>query len=184
MQTLRMQSAEGFSYTETGHTLRDVFPSGYEHDRNEVCVGKGQEDFLRAGEALAAWEMFPQGWCRILPKGMPQTEGTTVIMAARAFGLWWISAARVVYVLAAHAPGLRAHAGFAYGTLPGHVECGEEQFAIEWREDDSVWYTLKAFSRPRLWIVRLAKPLARALQRRFVSDSKLAMVQAVAKRRP
>ena len=42
--------------------------------------------------------------------------------------------ARVVYVI--DEP-LRK--GFAYGTLPGHPETGEEAFIVEYRDDDSVW---------------------------------------------
>lgn len=43
--------------------------------------------------------------------------------------------------------------GFAYGTLPGHPEDGEEAFIVSQREDDSVWLTIRAFSRPssRKW---------------------------------
>jgi len=43
--------------------------------------------------------------------------------------------------------------GFAYGTLPGHPEDGEEAFIVSQREDDSVWLTIRAFSRPssRTW---------------------------------
>jgi uncharacterized protein (UPF0548 family) len=69
--------------------------------------------------------------------------------------------------------------GFAYGTLPGHAECGEEIFMVERHEDDSVHYVIKAFSRPRLWLARLGYPIARAQQRKFVRDSKAAMQQWV-----
>jgi uncharacterized protein (UPF0548 family) len=43
--------------------------------------------------------------------------------------------------------------GFAYGTLPGHPEDGEECWIVEHRDDDSVWITVRAFSRPanRWW---------------------------------
>lgn len=43
--------------------------------------------------------------------------------------------------------------GFAYGTLPGHPEDGEESWIVEHRDDDSVWITVRAFSRPanRWW---------------------------------
>jgi uncharacterized protein (UPF0548 family) len=68
--------------------------------------------------------------------------------------------------------------GFAYGTLPHHVERGEERFSVEWHPDDTVWYDVRAFSRPRYWPVRLAFPLARWLQRRFVTESKAAMQKA------
>ncbi|GHF27263.1 hypothetical protein GCM10011600_30150 [Pseudolysinimonas yzui] len=58
---------------------------------------------------------------------------------------------RIVYVI--DEPTRR---GFAYGTLPGHPESGEEAFIVEQREDESVWLTIRAFSRPAhpaLWIV-------------------------------
>ncbi|MCY7413638.1 MAG: DUF1990 domain-containing protein [Salinibacterium sp.] len=56
--------------------------------------------------------------------------------------------ARVVYLV--DEPKRR---GFAYGTLPGHPEDGEEAFIVSQREDDSVWLTIRAFSRPssRWW---------------------------------
>ena len=50
---------------------------------------------------------------------------------------------RVVYVV--DEPRRR---GFAYGTLPGHPESGEEAFVVELQEDDEVTFTVTAFSRP------------------------------------
>lgn len=65
----------------------------------------------------------------------------------RAIGLWWLNACRIVYVVDESGPISRF--GLAYGTLPGHVERGEERFMIEWnRGDNSVWYDILAFSRP------------------------------------
>jgi uncharacterized protein (UPF0548 family) len=69
--------------------------------------------------------------------------------------------------------------GFAYGTLEDHAEKGEERFSIEWSDDNSVWYDILAFSRPRQWQAQLARPISRALQKRFARDSKAAMVRAV-----
>jgi hypothetical protein len=67
--------------------------------------------------------------------------------------------------------------GFVYGTLPEHAECGEEQFLIRHEPDDSVWYVIRAFSRPRHWLAWLAFPLARWWQCRFVRDSQAVMVK-------
>ncbi|MEM6697597.1 MAG: DUF1990 family protein, partial [Bacteroidota bacterium] len=61
--------------------------------------------------------------------------------------------------------------GFAYGTLTKHVEMGEECFWIERNEAGEIYYCIKAFSRPNYWYVKLAKPLARLFQRRFVQQS-------------
>jgi uncharacterized protein (UPF0548 family) len=67
--------------------------------------------------------------------------------------------ARVVYVI--DEP-LRK--GFAYGTLPGHPERGEEAFIVEYRDDDSVWLTIRAFSRPSSWLFWAGYPLVRLMQ--------------------
>lgn len=55
--------------------------------------------------------------------------------------------------------------GFAYGTLPGHPERGEELFLVEHRDDDSVRLTIRAFSRPALWWSRASGPAGRLVQR-------------------
>jgi uncharacterized protein (UPF0548 family) len=115
---------------------------------------------------------------RVESGGQANSEGATVCVVFHLLGVWWLNAARIVYELEEEAPVRRA--GFAYGTLTCHVERGEERFSVEWLPDDSVWYDLRAFSRPRFLGARLARPVARALQRRFVRDSQAAMVAAVA----
>ncbi|MGV8884897.1 MAG: DUF1990 family protein [Microbacteriaceae bacterium] len=70
--------------------------------------------------------------------------------------------ARVVYVV--DEPNRK---GFAYGTLPGHPEKGEEAFIVEQQEDGSVWLRIRAFSRPaHLWWWP-AYPVLRIMQEIF-----------------
>jgi uncharacterized protein (UPF0548 family) len=59
--------------------------------------------------------------------------------------------------------------GFAYGTLPGHPERGEEAFLIEQEEDGSVWLTVRAFSRPATLRWWLFSPLLRIAQARITA---------------
>ena len=66
---------------------------------------------------------------------------------------------RVIYVV--DEPRRR---GFAYGTLPGHPEDGEEAWVIEHRDDDSVWITVRAFSRPANGWWWLVNPVLRVFQ--------------------
>ena len=47
-------------------------------------------------------------------------------------------------------------AGFAYGTLPGHPESGEESFVVERRPDGSLTFTITAYSRPATRLARWA----------------------------
>jgi len=118
--------------------------------------------------------MFAPPLVWIEPQGTPISTGDVVGVVAHALGVWWLNAARIVYVI--DEP---RWFGFAYGTLPGHVERGEERFSVEWLDDDTVWYDLMAFSRPHYWGARLVKPFARRLQRRFVRLSKAEMCKAV-----
>lgn len=57
--------------------------------------------------------------------------------------------------------------GFAYGTLPGHPESGEEAFFVEQTEDGSVWLTIRSFSKPSAWQWWVAYPILRIAQAIF-----------------
>jgi len=91
-------------------------------------------------------------------------------------GFWSMNACRIAYVVEEHGPLQRY--GFAYGTLPGHAEVGEERFTVEFDSNTGdVWYDIYALSRPTA-LARLAYPFTRSLQRRFARDSKAAMLRA------
>lgn len=178
---LARQSEHPYSYREVGFS-RSQTPVGYDLDHNRIQLGKGRAVFDTASLAVKYWQMFPRPWTEIHPAHTPIEVGSVVAVLARVFGLWWMNACRIVYVIDEIEPTRRF--GFAYGTLPGHVECGEERFTIEWDHDDVVWYDVRAFSRPRYWLVRLGYPLARRLQRRFVSESQTVMRRIAANASP
>jgi uncharacterized protein (UPF0548 family) len=170
------QSAQSFTYSEVGATNGHP-PSNFTIDHNRIQLGTGGETYLRAIEALKQWRQFDLGWVSIVPENVPLELGATVAVKARAFGSWSLSAARIVYLI-----NEESRFGFAYGTLPDHVECGEERFTIEWNEDDdTVCYDILAFSKPRHPLVRLSFPLARMLQKRFARGSMARMVEEVNK---
>lgn len=163
-----------FTYPDVGATRDDRAPAGFNHDHNRQELGRGEAAFARACDAIRAWKMFPAPLAWIEPLPIPIRDGELAGVIVRAMGLWWLNAARIAYVI--DEP---RRFGFAYGTLPGHVEAGEERFLVEWLPDDRVWYDLRAFSRPRFWVVRAGKPVARILQRRFGRLSKASMLEAV-----
>ena len=67
-------------------------------------------------------------------------------------------------------------AGFAYGTLAGHMLCGEERFVVSIDPaSELVQYEIAAFSRPAGWLARLGRGNVRRLQRRFVAGSHAAL---------
>ncbi|MCI0393333.1 MAG: DUF1990 domain-containing protein [Chloroflexi bacterium] len=167
------QEREELAYREVGRSRAEP-PAGYRVDHHRVRLGAGPAAFEAACRALRRWEMFQLGWVALCWPNVPVEPGTTVGVLVRAWGLWWLNASRIVYVLDEE-----RRFGFAYGTLPGHAERGEERFIVEWQTDDEVWYDLLAFSRPGHWLVWSGYPLARRLQRRFARDSLAAMVRAV-----
>ena len=155
-----------FTYPEVGATNTTPPASGYNVDHNRIQLGTGEAVYKTAVEALQNWRHFDLGWVTVVPRGVRIEVGATVAVKARAFGSWSLSACRVVYTIDE-----ATRFGFAYGTLPDHVERGEERFLIEWLADDSVWYDILAFSRPKHPLVRLSAPLARMLQKQFARDS-------------
>ena len=95
------------------------------------------------------------------PDGTPfAAPGDTAVLVTPIFGPFsFKSPVRVVYLI--DEPFRK---GFAYGTLHGHPEMGEEAFVVEQKDDGSVWLTVRAFSRPsnRWW--RAISPVLRLMQ--------------------
>jgi len=163
-----------YSYTEIGRTKNEAPVLGFDNDFNFIELGQGEAVWEAGKEAVREWKMFPSGWACIWPERTPLREGEAVAMLAKVMGLWWLNSCRIVYVIDS-----QDKFGFAYGTLPGHAECGEELFMVEKTPDGKVRYILKAFSRPRVWVARLVYPIARAYQRKFIRDSKASMLRFV-----
>jgi uncharacterized protein (UPF0548 family) len=175
---LAAQRGSDFSYPEVGATRSDSAPAGYNVDRNRVRLGVGAATFRRASDALRGWRASSLGWTSIHPIGAALLPGVTIAVVVRHLGFWSLNAGRIVYVADEERDDM-SRTGFAYGTLADHAEVGEERFVVEWnRADDSVWYDLYAFSRPRHLLAWLGYPISRSLQWRFARNSKRAMVAA------
>lgn len=54
---------------------------------------------------------------------------------------------------------------FALGTVGGSVVSGEESFLLEWRDNDEVWFVVRAFDRPTALAYRMLKSLVRRRRR-------------------
>jgi uncharacterized protein (UPF0548 family) len=177
---LRLQRRMPFSYRDVGATRNATTPAGYRSAVHRVCLGEGAETFARAQEAIRAWKMFPAEFLHVCWPHAPIEAGSTVGILCRSFGLWSLHACRIVYVVDEPA-GTVERFGFAYGTLPRHLESGEERFMVEWdHADDRVWYEVRMFCRPSNWLARLGDPIARRLQQKFGMLTKVAMRRAVA----
>jgi uncharacterized protein (UPF0548 family) len=174
---LAAQAKSSFSYAAVGATAGTP-PAGYVVDRTRIKLGEGEPVFRSAIAALRRWEQFQVGWVEAWSPDTPIQPGEVVAVMGRTVGLWWLNACRIVYAVDEVGP--KSRFGFAYGTLPGHVESGEERFLVEWDQGDGgVWYDILAFSRPNHLFPRLGYPVARRLQRRFARDSAASMLRAV-----
>jgi uncharacterized protein (UPF0548 family) len=86
--------------------------------------------------------------------------GTTVRVHGRVKGLRADGQLRVIFVT--EEP---RRVGYALGTVGGSVVSGEESFLIEWRDNDEVWFTVRAFDRPVAALYRMIPPLVRRRRR-------------------
>jgi uncharacterized protein (UPF0548 family) len=177
---LATQSNLGFSYGQVGATAT-VPPPGYVVDHTRVRLGSGERAFESAKAALGRWEQFRLGWLEAWSPDDPIKVGGAVAVAGRSLGVWWLNACRIVYVVDDGA-GPVVRFGFAYGTLPAHIERGEERFLVEWDRagDGGVWFDVLAFSRPRHVLARLGRPWVRRLQKRFGPEAAESMARSVA----
>ena len=153
-----------FTYAQVGATDEGrVPPAGYRHLRYRAMVGSGSRDFAAAGAALLDWRMHRAlGIVRLDADADEAAPGVLVTVHLGAGPLRVHAPCRVVW--AARGP---RRAGWAYGTLPGHPERGEESFVGELDDAGTVWLTVTAFSRPARWFTRLAGPLVPPFQRLY-----------------
>lgn len=169
--------SQPLSYSEVGATKDASLPRGYVHDSTRSRLGTGNEVFDRACVALQNWRMFDLRWILLAWPETPIETGAVVAPIIHFGGVWWPNACRIVYVVNEELP--RKQFGFAYGTLLEHMCRGEELFLVEMLLDDSVWFEIRAFSRPAKFLSKVARQLVRYGQQRFFADAHTAMEKAV-----
>ncbi len=166
-----------FSYEEVGAS-KDKIPSGYPINHHRIQIGNGADAFALAKNAIQNWTMYRLEWTRLYPAHTPIALGGVVCVVVNHRFCWSINPCRIIYVL--EETGEIERYGFAFGTLPGHSEEGEESFTVEWnRADDSVCYELLSFARPHHILARIGFPFVGLFQRKFARDSGRAMLGAV-----
>jgi len=137
-------------------------PEGRWHTLDESrVVGHGRAAFNAVGYALMHWQLQEEAGFFIKSPGGVVRKGETVGIGLPVWFMGVTAVCRVVAVV--DGPN---QIGFAYGTLPGHPERGEESFVVELRDDDSVVMTIRAISQPATWFTHLGGPIGSAVQRR------------------
>jgi uncharacterized protein (UPF0548 family) len=172
------------SYPEVGASAqldslatRESLAAHYDVDRHEFTLGRGRSSFDRARSALLAWRQFDIPWLEFHAPDQVASNQVVATLVSVA-GLWFLNPCRVVYADSPSDPELVA---YAYGTLPGHAECGEERFELSFDPvSQEVRYRISAFSRPALVLSKLGYPVARRIQKRFAQASAHALARASA----
>jgi uncharacterized protein (UPF0548 family) len=150
------------TYEAVGATRRAELPGGFRHDRHELRLGDAV-GFERAKEGLSRWQAQVGMGAKVFPD-IKIADGETVLVVLGFGPLQVIAPCRIVYVIDE-----TDRFGFAYGTLPGHPECGEESFVVERDRAGSTVFRITAFSRPAGIVTRLGAPVTRRVQRHFTN---------------
>jgi uncharacterized protein (UPF0548 family) len=144
------------TYSEVGATAGPL-PAGYHHIQKSAVIGSGRSRFEGAAEKGMRWGMLRGAGLRVEATTEVAAVGSEVIVHLGPLR----APCRVVYVV--DEPDRR---GFAYGTLPGHAETGEERFVVRYDPGtDQVYADVTAFSRHATWWSRLGSPVTSMAQR-------------------
>ncbi|MFE5817073.1 DUF1990 family protein [Streptomyces sp. NPDC056479] len=149
-----------FTYDDVGATRENGFcPPGFHPLHVRTRIGEGEDVFRRAAEAVMTWEMHRElgvGIDASSERAAPEVDVTVTLaglIKAPCRVVWTVEEYRRI--------------GWAYGTLPGHPECGEEAFLVERTGDGTVWLTIRAFSRAAKWYTRAGGAATRGLQQAY-----------------
>ncbi|TFV89997.1 DUF1990 domain-containing protein [Blastococcus sp. CT_GayMR16] len=148
------------TYEAVGAARTGQVPDGYRRADRSAVVGHGREDFERAAAAVFDWGAQRGAGLRVRATGPATEPGTVVVLTAGLRRLGYDIPCRVV-----EAQTEGDERGFAYGTLPGHPESGEECFLVRLLPDGDVVYEIRVSFRLASRLARLAGPLSLLLQR-------------------
>ncbi|CAL9290609.1 DUF1990 domain-containing protein [Streptomyces pseudogriseolus] len=154
-----MSSAD-FTYDHVGASRDpDYCPPGFHHLRERTRLGEGEKVFRQAADALFGWEMHREMGVGV--DASAERAASDVDVTVTLAGVVR-APCRVVWAEEEY-----RRAGWAYGTLAGHPESGEEAFVVHRTGDGTVWLTVSAFSRPARWYARAGGPATRTLQHAY-----------------
>ncbi len=154
----RLRTAS-LTYDEVGAT-RGRLPDGYHHVSEAFVIGQGRTAYDDAVDALLHWRVQRGAGLRVTASAASVELGAVAIVRLGWGPLALRAPVRVVEVV--DEPSCR---GFAYGTLPGHPESGEELFLVGIEPDGTVRLRIIAFSRPVSPLARAVGPVGRIAQR-------------------
>ncbi|WP_233157951.1 DUF1990 domain-containing protein [Actinokineospora bangkokensis] len=131
-----------------------ALPDGYRTVRRSRLLAPGRT-FAEASELLMGWKVHERAGLAVTASAPRAKAGVDVTMR---FAFVFSVPCRVVYTVEEDDV-----CGFAYGTLPGHPERGEERFVLS-KTDAGVLFEIVAFSRHASLVARAGGPVTRLVQ--------------------
>jgi uncharacterized protein (UPF0548 family) len=160
-------AAAPLTFAAPGATDR-LPPAGYDVLRRSRVLGRGRACFAAVASALSGWEVHEGAGLGVAASEAEAREGADVDLLVGIGRARLRVPCRVVKVWDGD-----ARKGFAYATLPGHPEAGEEAFEVVLAADGTVRGVVTAYSRPAWLLARAGGPVSRLAQR-CVADRYLA----------
>ncbi len=148
--------AAPFTYDAVGATAGQAPPGCRLTCRTRTVTGL---DLRQAADRLLGWQVHEAAGLHVVASAERAAPGAVVRVSLGLGPLRLQAPCRVVDVV--DEP---ARAGFAYGTLPGHPEPGEQRFLLEQADDGALTFSVTAFSRPASRLARAGGPVTRRLQ--------------------
>lgn len=147
------------TYDHVGSTLDSRSDTATSVREHHIALGRGPVAFELAREGLRSWVTHTGINAVIEPPNQRVELGATVLVVLRLGPAFVVAPDRVVRVI--DEPRRFA---YAYGTLPGHPERGEESFTVEQLDDGIVRATIRVQARAATPAARAVGPVVRLLQ--------------------
>jgi uncharacterized protein (UPF0548 family) len=165
-------AGRALTYPELGAT-RARLPSGYRHVRAVALLGQGPRVFGQAADFICSWSMHRDAGLHVVATGDRANEGVDALLKLPIGPVRVSAPVRVVYEILE--PDRR---GFAYGTLDGHPESGEEAFLVTIDQRGSVSFEVVGFSKPVWTVARCGGPITRFAQDRVIKRYTMAVLRS------
>jgi uncharacterized protein (UPF0548 family) len=171
LATRRALSWSTLTYPHVGATHTDRLPAGFRHVRRHVKVGEGFDAFLALRDGMRRWGIHTHAGLALRAEGpVAENQEFASGLGIGPARLW--APCRIVWI-----DSQPRQYGYGFGTRPGHPETGEESMIVTVDDDQQVWFTIRAFSRPLAWYARLGGPLTALVQdiatARYVASAQL-----------
>jgi len=125
-----------------------------------VDLGSDPAVFDAASDGSRRWVAHRGAGLRFAPADAPIATGVSVVVGITLPVLTVVAPCRIVWTV-----NEADRFGFAYGTLAGHPESGEESFVVA-QTATGIRFEVTAVSRPAGMVAHIGAPIARAIQRR------------------